>query len=149
MSTQPGARTSPPASISRRPRSSTVPTARLHAPSTATSPRNDGAPVPSAIVAPRITTSCMVSPWVSACSPGKSAARRSRRPKPVRRGGGRSGGYAPAGERGRCRLGRLGGGLDDAERAGECFEARPGGDLFVLGEQDELRRARRVAEQLE
>src|SRR4051812_24360555 len=62
MSTQPGATTSPSASSSRRPPDVTVPpTCVSLEPSTATSPVNRGAPVPSTIVPPRITRSCM---WV-------------------------------------------------------------------------------------
>src|SRR3712207_6242190 len=59
MSTHPGARTSPAASISRRPRPSTSPIAVIRPPSIPTSPDRGGAPVPSMTVALRTTRSCM------------------------------------------------------------------------------------------
>src|SRR5881227_1312518 len=59
MSTQPGARISPSASISRRPRSPTSPTSVMRPPSTATSAVRLGPPVPSTTVAPRMTRSCI------------------------------------------------------------------------------------------
>src|SRR5437763_10761528 len=66
MSTQPGARISPSASISRRPRSPTSPTSVMRPPSTATSAVRLGPPVPSTTVAPRMTRSCIPAPYAKA-----------------------------------------------------------------------------------
>src|SRR5215831_195506 len=60
MSTQPGATMAPSAAISRRPRSSTRPTATMVCPSMARSARNADRPVPSTTTPSRITRSCMV-----------------------------------------------------------------------------------------
>src|SRR4051794_19689528 len=56
-STNPGLTTRPSASIDSRPSPSTSPTAAIRSPVTATSPRNDGLPVPSTTVPFRITRS--------------------------------------------------------------------------------------------
>src|SRR5262249_23510754 len=131
-----------------RPRSSTVPTSAMVAPSTPTSPTNVGRPVPSAIVAPRITRSCidpprpfvLPRPCTQNCArwPGKTPA-----------------GVSPASNRDGVAGQRLGWAhvlrcrLDDAQRTGEGFEPCPRRDVLVLGEEDELRRAGRVTQQLE
>src|SRR5689334_12150061 len=56
-STNPGLTTRPSASIDSRPSPSRSPTAAMRSPVTATSPRNDGRPVPSTTVPFRITRS--------------------------------------------------------------------------------------------
>src|SRR5438067_6877270 len=60
MSTTPGVTTAPSASMRRRPSpsSASLPTAVMRSPSTATSARLGGAPVPSTTVPPAITRSC-------------------------------------------------------------------------------------------
>src|ERR1019366_4461237 len=60
MSTQPGVTIRPVASISRRPLAAMSPTALILSPSTATSARLGGAPVPSTTMPPRMTRSCIV-----------------------------------------------------------------------------------------
>ncbi len=65
-STNPGLTTRPSASIDSRPSPSTSPTAAIRSPVTATSPRNDGRPVPSTTVPFRITRSyAMPAPWTA------------------------------------------------------------------------------------
>src|SRR5690606_11186776 len=66
MSTNPGVTTRPSASISRRPRSGTSPTAVMRSPSTATSATRPGAPEPSTTKPLRMTRSCTASPRRSA-----------------------------------------------------------------------------------
>src|SRR5262245_19468185 len=59
MSTQPGVVSRPRASTSRRPAPERPPTDVILVPSIATSPARGGAPVPSMIVPPRRTRSCI------------------------------------------------------------------------------------------
>src|SRR4029453_17107857 len=69
MSTQPGATRSPRAPISRRPAPTSPPTAAMRAPWIATSPSRSELPVPSAMVALRMTRSCMRSDYQARARP--------------------------------------------------------------------------------